>query len=314
MNRINFYAPGDLDRASHLRKDEAWLRDRLTDPTSRFAPVWKSQHLVVTSPDGPTAVLARPDHVASVLPQANAVIFLGIEDGGARFAIDLPPEEAPPLDRLAGAVDEALGQGAAEPRFQDLRAVGPLLPRAEGALLAYARGVIHWHGRHRFCGVCGSPAESAEGGHVRRCANPACATTHFPRTDPAVIMLVTDGDQALLGRQPVWPKGMYSTLAGFVEPGESLEAAVAREVYEEAGVVVDDVRYHSSQPWPFPASIMLGFYATARGTDIKVDQTEIEDARWFDRDWLRTHHDDEAFRLPRADSIARRLIEDWLAQ
>ena len=314
MNRTNFYAPGALDRVSHLRKDEAWLRDRLVDPTSRFTSVWKSQHLVVTGPDGPTAVLARPEHVVSVLPEAGAVIFLGIEDGSARFAIDLPPDEAPPLDRLTAALDEATGAGATEPRFQDLRAVGPLLPRAEGSLLAYARGLINWHGRHRFCGVCGSPTHSAEGGHVRRCANPACATTHFPRTDPAVIMLVTSGDRALLGRQAVWAKGMYSTLAGFVEPGESLEAAVAREVHEEAGVFVDDVRYHSSQPWPFPASIMLGFYATALSTEIKVDQTEIEDARWFERDWLRNHQDDETFRLPRTDSIARRLIEDWLAQ
>jgi NAD+ diphosphatase len=187
-------------------------------------------------------------------------------------------------------------------------------PRGEGSLLAYARGLIYWHGRHRFCGVCGSPTLAFEGGHVRRCTNPACGSSHFPRTDPAVIMLVTDGDRALVGRQAVWPKGMHSTLAGFVEPGESLEAAVAREVFEEAGIEVDQVRYHSSQPWPFPCSIMLGFYARARTTEIKLDQLELEDARWVERDWLLAHQDDEDFRLPRLDSIARRLIEDWLGR
>ncbi len=142
----------------------------------------------------------------------------------------------------------------------------------------------------------------------------ACATSHFPRTDPAVIMLVTDGERALLGRQKSWPQGQHSTLAGFVEPGESLEDAVAREVFEETRVVVGEVRYHSSQPWPFPSSIMLGFTAVARTSEITVDPSELEDARWFDRDWMLAHQDDDEFRLPRRDSIARRLIEDWLGR
>jgi NAD+ diphosphatase len=147
---------------------------------------------------------------------------------------------------------------------------------------------------------------------VRRCADAACNAEHFPRTDPAVIMLVTHEDHALLGRQRVWPAGMHSTLAGFVEPGESLEEAVAREVMEEAGVRVVDVRYHSSQPWPFPASIMLGFHARALRRDLAVDAEELETAGWFSRDFLSRAHDPEVFRLPRPDSIARRLIEDWL--
>ena len=150
---------------------------------------------------------------------------------------------------------------------------------------------------------------------MRRCANPACNTMHFPRTDPAVIMLVTDDDRALLGRNKNFPlPGMYSTLAGFVEPGESLEDAVAREVFEETGIRVGEVRYHSSQPWPFPSSIMLGFTAQALDTEIIIDPDEIEAAAWFDRRFLLRHADDDEFRLPRRDSIARRLIEDWLGR
>ena len=147
---------------------------------------------------------------------------------------------------------------------------------------------------------------------MRRCTDPGCATMHFPRTDPAVIMLVAKGERCLLGRKAEWAPGRYSTLAGFVEPGESLEDAVAREVREETAIEVAAVHYHSSQPWPFPANIMLGFYAEAASTAITVDYGELEDARWFDRDWLRTHQDGDEFRLPRRDSIARRLIEDWL--
>ena len=148
---------------------------------------------------------------------------------------------------------------------------------------------------------------------MRRCTDPACHTMHFPRTDPAVIMLVTDGDRALLGCNKNFVPGMYSTLAGFVEPGESLEDAVAREVREETAIEVGAVHYHSSQPWPFPANIMLGFYAEATSSEITVDYSELEDARWFERDWLLAHTDDDSFRLPRLDSIARRLMEDWLA-
>src|SRR6202035_1871917 len=143
------------------------------------------------------------------------------------------------------------------------------LERQEGALLAFARAMLFWHSRHRYCGLCGSPTRSEEAGHMRRCTDPACSAAHFPRTDPAVIMLVTDGDRALLGRQAVWAKGQHSTLAGLVAPGESLE---------ETGIVVDEVVYHSSQPWPFPASIMLGFTARALTTELQVDPGELEAA------------------------------------
>ena len=149
---------------------------------------------------------------------------------------------------------------------------------------------------------------------MRACTAPTCQTHHFPRTDPAVIMLVSCGERCLLGRQRVWPAGMYSTLAGFVEPGESLEDAVAREVREEAGVAVAEVRYHSSQPWPFPGSIMLGFHAEALSPALVVNRDELEDARWFSRSELLASPEDESFRLPRRDSIARRLVESWLGR
>jgi len=173
--------------------------------------------------------------------------------------------------------------------------------------------VTHWHSRHRFCGVCGAPTVAQTAGHTRLCTNPDCATVHFPRTDPATIMLVTDGDRCLLGRQKVWIPGMYSTLAGFVEPGESLEQAVAREVREESGIEVDAVRYHSSQPWPFPASLMLGFHAVARSRDLVIDPEELEDGRWFTAREVRNFAA-LGLSLPRPDSIARRLVESWLAE
>jgi NAD+ diphosphatase len=297
----NFYTFAGIDRVGHLRRDAAWLTARMEHPGSRFLPVWRAQNLVIAAAEPPRAALLARHELAHDVGEA---VLLGLAGEDAVFAIDVSLHDEP----LAALRHEHPLE------FADLRRVGPLIDRAEGSLLAYARGMVWWHQRHRFCGICGSPTQSADAGHVRRCGNPACATAHFPRTDPAVIMLVTDGERALLGRQRVWPKGQHSTLAGFVEPGESLEDAVAREVREETGIVVGEVRYHSSQPWPFPSSIMLGFTATATTTEITVDPDELEDARWFDRRFLLDHRDDEEFRLPRRDSIARRLIEDWLGR
>jgi NAD+ diphosphatase len=305
MKQPNFYAAGGLDRVGHLRKDPAWLAARLADASTRFVPVWRALNLVQDTVDGPVPLLLERERVAPLLGEAAEPVLLGIEGDVAVFALDLSGAEAP-LDRVA--------LDAAAHKFLDLRAFGPLLGPRDGSLLAYAKGMMHWHSRHRFCGVCGSATASIDAGHVRQCSNPACRTSHFPRTDPAVIMLVADGENCLLGRQAVWPAGMYSTLAGFVEPGESLEAAVAREVFEEAGIEVDCVTYHSSQPWPFPASIMLGFHATARTRDIRIDGAELQDARWYSRRWLLEHEDGADFRRPRKDSIARRLLEDWLHQ
>src|SRR5437868_13805266 len=173
---------------------------------------------------------------------------------------------------------------------------------------------MFWRDRNSFCGLSRHPPRSKKPGQRGRCTDSSCGTMPSPRADAAVIMLVSDGERALMGRSKHFPPGMYSTLAGFVEPGESLEMAVAREVREETGIEIGAVHYHSSQPWPFPANIMLGFYAAAATTEVSVDYGELEDARWFERGWLLSHTDDDEFRLPRRDSIARRMIEDWLAE
>jgi NAD+ diphosphatase len=297
---MNFYA-GGVDRASHLRKDQAWLGARLAHATSRFVPVWRGQNLIADYESAaPRGVFLPPE---AIVADGKEIVLLGIEAECAFFAVDLSTMDAP-LEAIRAAPPSA---------FIDLRRVGPLLPRHEGSLLAFARGMAYWHSRHRFCGVCGSPTRVEEAGHVRRCTNAACDAQHFPRTDPAVIMLVHDrNERCLLGRQAAWPQGMHSTLAGFVEPGESLEEAVAREVYEETRIELSSVTYHSSQPWPFPASLMLGFHAEAKTTAITVDKSELDDARWYEKSWILAHQDDEQFRLPRRDSIARRLLEDWL--
>ncbi len=295
-SRANPYTGSPLDRVSHLRNDTEWVAQALADPTSRFVPVWRGRNLFTTSEDGtPAAVFPL-----GMAPREHGWALLGNADGASTFAIDL------------SAVDEPLAllpAGAGE--FNELRTIGAGLPADQMAILAHARGLMHWRSRHRFCGICGAACEPHSAGNVMVCTG--CATHHFPRTDPAVIMLVTRGDRALLGHSARFPNSvMYSTLAGFVEPGESLEEAVAREVKEESGIPVARVRYHSSQPWPFPGSIMLGFYADGLAEDIILDETELADARWFTREEMK---DPKAhgFALPRADSIARRLIEDWLA-
>ena len=185
--------------------------------------------------------------------------------------------------------------------------MAPLLAEEEAGLLGYARAMIGWRRTHRHCGRCGATTLPAKAGHVLVCTNPVCRHEQFPRLDPAIIVLVIDGDRVLLGRQASWPAGRYSTIAGFVEPGESLEDAVAREVHEETGIRVDEIEYHSSQPWPFPSSLMLGFTARAASQDIDLRDLELEDARWFTREDIvgGTPY------LPPNISISFRLIEHW---
>jgi NAD+ diphosphatase len=324
MRVPNYYAHPGFERAGLRRREPEWIRARLFERESLFVPVWKSQSLVVEVEGGePCAAVLRAEAVATLLDAFGGsdieerlaqgqFVFLGLIEDRPHFAFDVSAHDMP-LDLLRSPALAGAGIAGAGVRFADLRQLGGRLPRHEGALLALARAMLFWHSRHRFCGLCGAPTRSEEAGHVRRCTAPGCAAMHFPRTDPAVIMLVTDGERALLGRNKNFLPGMYSTLAGFVEPGESLEDAVAREVREETAIEVGAVHYHSSQPWPFPANIMLGFYADAASTAITVDYGELEDARWFERGWLLSHADDDNFRLPRRDSIARRLIEDWLA-
>ncbi len=305
--RGNFYSGMRLDRGDRLRRDRDWLAARLANSASRFVPVWRARNLIRSETELSAVWLDGPAG-RTLQAQASETVFLGLDGETAYFAIDLSALEEPE------ATPEAAGGGAPQGKFLDLRAVGPLVARAEGAILAYARGVIHWHQRHRFCGVCGGATASALGGHQRLCLSQDCGTQHFPRTDPAVIMLIHDGERCVLGRQKIWPDGMHSTLAGFVEPGESLEEAVAREIMEEVGIQLDQISYQSSQPWPFPASLMLGFHATCRHRPLRIDQNELAAADWYSRDALKTSPEDDSFRLPRRDSIARRLIDDWLAE
>lgn len=198
----------------------------------------------------------------------------------------------------------------ADLRPTSLRMIGPAIDRDDASLAVHAVGITRWHERHQFCPACGAPSVSAQAGHVRICT--ACGTHQFPRTDPAVIMLVTDDqDRALLGRNPAWPEGRFSTLAGFVEPGEALDDAVRREVMEEVGVRVGDVRYAGSQPWPFPQSLMLGFFGSADSTQIRVDADEIAEARWFTRDEVTEMTASAGLLLPPNVSISRALIQSW---
>ena len=267
LAKPNIFAGAQFDRAAGLRRDAEWIADRLADPATRFAPVWQLKNLFTG--DGEPRVRWLSAREAAPLLGASTPVFLGMDDGAARFAVEVAHED--PADVAAAAGGE----------FQELRRHGAVLPPRDA-------------------------------GHVRACTSPACGAVHFPRTDPAVIVLVTHGERALLGRQPQWDAGVYATLAGFVEPGESLEDAVAREVHEETGVRLASVRYHSSQPWPFPASLMIGFTAEAADDAITVDHDELEDARWFTRGELRAGVEAATLRMPGRLSIAYRLVSEWL--
>src|SRR5256885_4057037 len=251
MRAPNYYAHPGFERAGLRRREPEWIRERVLDPASVFIPVWRTQNLIIEiaesepraasiTVEGLLAVFGALDDLDERLARGEFV-FLGLIDERAHFALDVSSIETP-LEMLRSPALAAAGIAEAGVRFADLRQLGARLERHEGALLAFSRAMLFWHSRHRFCGLCGCPTRSEEAGHMRRCTDPACHTMHFPRTDPAVIMLVTDGDRALLGRNKNFPlPGMYSTLAGFVEPGESLEEAVAREVREETGVEVGAV-------------------------------------------------------------------------
>ncbi|MDY0041710.1 MAG: NAD(+) diphosphatase, partial [Desulforhabdus sp.] len=295
----NFFAGNSLDRLWQKRLDSAWIERQLAEPESRFIPIWETKNLV-TEESQPTLVALTCNDLQDIIPDAQSIVLLGEINGRAYFAIGLPSNGSLPPASIG-----RLG------RFGDLKSIGPLLDRRQASLLAYARAITYWHSRNRFCGVCGSATESVEAGHARVCTSHRCRQQQFPRTDPAIIVLITHQQSCLLGRQPIWPKGMFSTIAGFVEPGESLEEAVARETLEETGVRINEARYHSSQPWPFPSSIMLGFTAEADGPEIKIGDNELEDARWFTRAAIKEALRNKTMRLPTRISIAYRLIEDW---
>jgi NAD+ diphosphatase len=292
MQRRNVFAGPYVDRAGHLRQDAAWFASALADTRSRVVPVWNSRSLIADGNE-PRAAFLELDDIPRERRSAETLVLLGRVNDASFFAYEIESLDPPQL--LNGA------------RFEDLRLVASLLPLEEAGLLGYARAMISWRRRHRFCGSCGATTVAAKGGHVLVCTNPACRHEQFPRLDPAIIVLVSDGERALLGRQASWPVGRYSTIAGFVEPGESLEDAVAREVLEETGVQVDAIEYHSSQPWPFPASLMLGFTAHAATQAVHLHDEELEDARWFTRAEVVAG----VPLLPPTQSISFSLIEHW---
>jgi NAD+ diphosphatase len=292
MQRRNLFAGPYLDRDSHLRQEAEWFGKALADERSRVVPVWNSRSLI-TEGDAPRAAFLELDRVPQESRDISELILLGRFNGVSVFAYEIEAIDPPRLSAAA--------------HFEDLRLITAVLPPEEAGLLGYARAMVSWRRRHRFCGTCGTKTLPTKGGHVLVCTNPTCRHEQFPRLDPAIIVLISDGDRALLGRQASWPVGRYSTIAGFVEPGESLEDAVAREVLEETGVEVDTIEYHSSQPWPFPASLMLGFTAHAVTHEVHLRDQELEDARWFTRDEVAAG----VPLIPPNQSISFSLIEQW---
>jgi NAD+ diphosphatase len=314
----NTFAGATLDRAAPHRADERWLAERLADPAARALPVSEDGPLVVEAADGPWPLLVP---LAALGEPDDALVLLGLDDARPVFAVGAErvgggTPVAASAERAGRGTPFAVGAERVGPldgaRPMTLREAGAALRQADAGLVAYAAGMLNWHRTHGFCSRCGTPTRVAEAGHLRIC--PHCGMHHHPRTDPVVIMLVHDGDRVLLGRQATWPARRYSALAGFVEPGESLEEAVVREVWEEAGVEIRPPAYSSSQPWPFPTSLMLGFHAAYAGGEPGVRDRELEDVRWFQRSELAAAIRGEAapLQVPPPIAIARRLIEEWL--
>ncbi len=308
-----FYGGLRLERESEARKDPQWIQQQWDRPDCRVLLMNRDRNLMHWVRDGnsvPTAISHAREQVENLLDPAYETVFLGLDNETPLFATDVSIGNVDQFKKING-----------EYEFIDLREAGWLLNAQEAALLAYARGLLYWHRHSAYCSTCGSPAQSQHGGHLRLCSNEQCARLAFPRTDPAVIMLIEQRPasgpaKCLLARNARFAARMMSTLAGFVDPSESLEETVIREVYEETGIRVDRVSYQASQPWPFPSSIMLGFRARAINTDIQIDGVEIEEAQWFSADELKEFGEwgDESddYCLPRKDSIARFLIESWI--
>lgn len=290
MSQIETLFSGNyIERMAELRTDSDALRNALSDDATRFVAVW--EELCFAHESGP-ALLSHRELRAFSLSE-DRFVFLGRQDERLVFAVRLDGDEPPTL--------------AADGNFASLRTISNTLDADSLGLIAYARAMLNWQHGHRYCGVCGGANEAVDGGFVLVCRNPACAQRVFPRLDPAIIVLVSRGDRCLLGRQASWPEGRFSTIAGFVEPGESLEDAVRREVREETDIVVGGCRYFASQPWPFPSSLMIGFHAEATSESINLNDNELAEARWVTRADVR----DSTVILPPRMSVAYKLIEAW---
>ena len=308
---LAFGASG-LARSAELRAQPKRIAALYAAPGARVLLAWRGKPLFAGA-----ALAWLPPEVAAPVGGSEAPVFLGAEAGTAWFAQDVSSwQPAAEVPRLGAFADDSEQQHPLLPegmRFAELRGRMAGLGARDGELAATARALLLWQISHRFCAVCGAQSAVSHAGWQRHC--PRCGATHFPRTDPVVIMLITHRNAALLGRSPGWPEGMFSCLAGFVEPGETVEAAVRREVGEEVGVRVGAVRYVASQPWPFPASLMLGCHGLAETTDLVPDPAEIAEARWVGREELAmvfagTH---AQIRPPRRGAIAGALLRLWLA-
>ncbi len=314
------FAGGTRDRADRLRRDPALLRRFWQDPEARAVPLWRGKPLMEETAEG-LALGWLPTDSEVLKDAAEAPVFLGLHDEAGRpsgrFAVDVSAwvDPAAPDGPPGGFRDETANGHPLLPEsygYQDLRQAMARLSTQDAADAAAAKGVLEWHRSHRFCSKCGSRSEVGGAGWRRDC--PDCGAQHFPRTDPVVIMLVTRGSKVLVGRQSMWPRGMFSLLAGFMEPGETLEAAVRREVDEETMIRVGRVRYVASQPWPFPASLMIGCAGEALSEEIRIDEHELESAMWVERDEMR---EALAGRHPviapaRHGAIARSVLEAWV--
>lgn len=292
----NFFTASPIDRLGHKRTDAAWMTEQLSSESSRFLPIWQGKNLLAND-DVPHPIMLSVQEVAKLTDKADPIL-LGSSENLIYFA--LPINTAPEWLSAKG-------------HWEELRFQASLLPEADASLAVIAKALVYWHKRHAYCGDCGQKTLSQDGGYVRICTNDS-AHKHFPRTDPAIIVLVFSGDKCLLARQPNWPEGRYSTLAGFVEPGESIEDAVVREVAEESNIDVGQVYYHSSQPWPFPSSLMVGYLAEATSTEIALLDQELEHAAWFSRTELIDSIKAGSLKLPPEVAISFSLIEAWFNQ
>lgn len=311
------FGGGGLERSAELRGDSVALERLLADPAARVLPLWRAKPQV-SGAEGALSLAPVPAGHDCLSHAVAPPIFLGLSDGVPWFAADISNWEpdGQETNTVGAFVDLSVQRWPSAPedtRFAELRGIMTELSAADAELAATARGLVEWHRTHRFCACCGAESAPAQAGWQRTC--PTCEASHFPRTDPVVIMLITHGNSVLLGRSPAWPEGMFSLLAGFVEPGETVEAAVRREVFEEAGVRVGTVGYLASQPWPFPASMMIGCSGEALGREITVDPEEIEEALWVSREQMLSilagEHD--RIKAARKGAIARFLLESWLA-
>ncbi len=305
----HIFGGAPLDRDANIRRDEAAIEALKVRENARFLPFWDLRGLIVPGEQPELAWLPMSELEAIAEDRAE-VVYLGLDGDAPCFAVGLAGEANPAKE---GSLE---GRG----KFIDARTIATQLGGPDTAILAQGRSLIDWHARHRFCAACGAPTEAKSAGNSRTC--PACNAEHFPRTDPVAIMLVIRDGKCLLGRKNMFPEGMYSALAGFIEVGETIEEGVRREIFEESGVRAGEVRYHSSQPWPFPSSLMIGCIAEGLTEEITIDEQELDHAAWFSRAEivegmeraLTTAPGDGKFRMPHPIAIAHQLARAWLAE